>query len=194
NRLMTDLRDQGHDVFGSQHLTRQAKVDASFSAMNQLKSYATNSLKAQGVTLAQVNRATNTSPLWPLKQWYDAQKAKIYEAYPSYQRELGKVSAEATQRATDLLSLDYLHNGQPGYNEFVDFQGWEKEQETILKNEGYDLTNNPEDIPPEVYDQIRKGAIWYFDQAASQGVGDVFTRLYKTYYQRTWGPISRSVT
>ncbi len=195
NRLMMDLRDQGHDVFGTLHLTRQAEVDAGFSAMTQLKTYAINSFKAQGITLAQVNRASSTTDtyLLPLKQWYDAQKAKIYASYPSYQRELDKVSAEATQRSTDLLSLDYLHNGQPGYNEFVDFQAWEKEQETLLKNEGYDLTNNPEDIPPDVYDQIRKGAVWYYDVAAYSGAGDTFSRLYKTYFQRTWGPISRTV-
>lgn len=184
--LLQDLASQGHVAFSPTHRTAAAEVEAAYAEWGAVKQQAQAAARAQGYQLADVMNASPTSPFYQAKLLLDVQKEELLKKYPGWRESLDRSVENNIERRREIQTM-LMDQSTPEYQALAQFEAAVTALESNMQSRGLSLSADPDLVEPEVQDEYRKIAILLAQQNPK------FAGLYRTYYQRMFGPIHREI-
>jgi hypothetical protein len=185
DRMLEDLQDQGHILMSEEHLSRKAEVEEGYAWWNAFKQNIDHLAKAQGYTRGYASIVSNPN-LAPIREAISAYKAELGRRFPTWLDSRAE-TASRIRRDQDELNMLIQDPQNPGEEKLAFFAQVERELRRGLSEAGFSVENAPEDVPEDVYVGLRQLA------AELAADGDEFRRLYRQFFQRVYGPITREV-
>jgi hypothetical protein len=184
--LIQDLAEQGHVAFSPTHRTRAAEVEAAYEEWGALKRQAQIAAREQGYTLQQIFNASPTSPFAAAKAYLDLEKQKLLEKYPGWRESLDRSVQKSVERQRDIKALvtDPQTGGEVA---LARFDTLVQALEQRMRSQGLSLSADSDLVEPDIQDSFRRLAIQLASEAPE------FAGLYRTYFERLFGPIHRSI-
>jgi hypothetical protein len=177
--VLDDLAQQGHVALSRSHLTPDAEARLAANLYQKKKEEIDAVAKAYGFDGWLSVFASDT--LAPLRQALQSYKQELLNKYPSWREFQTRLAAEAIKDANERLAL--LGRKGPVYDAFRLFDSRYQQVKEMLSQYGISLEREPEDVPEDVFDELRSLAI----ELAARQPG--FWAIYRRLYQRVLGPI-----
>lgn len=192
--LLDDLGSQGHVLFSASHKTADAEVRDGWNQSQELKTSIDTAAKAEGYTHG-FYEVMRKPELKPMKDFYESERNRIAKQNPAWIDSLDgaitrKLNVERElQMRTGAISNTMSNGGQitAQDGELMVFTQMVNALKTELKNEGFNLTQNPESVPPAVYETVQQFAA----ELSQQGHG--FQDTYAKYFARDWGALQERI-
>lgn len=186
--MFQNLGDQGNVLFSPAHMAKTDETDAGFAAARQLRDGFQQLLESKGTSWGQM---MNNPDFSPLKAIYEGQMSAVLQKYPAYASTRAEVAKHDAQNSTEMqLRIGRAENGNgfPEDDVLLQFSNADRAIRSALSNGlGINLQDDPDKVPPEVYNVMRQQAITFIKQVPD------FKDLYKRFYARTYGPITREL-
>lgn len=186
-KLWQEALDQGYVVASPNHVTRRTENRRAWDEWNRLRSEADAAARAAGYDGW---RSVLADPdLAGARDWMNAKKAEIAQRYPGWEESRADVVRRQVLLREELNTV--LNKAAPSVAEasLVQFSNAFEALQDQLTPLGVSFIDNPEDVPPEVFDVLHRAAVGL----ASAGGGDEFVELYGRYYADLLGPIRREI-
>ena len=167
-------------------LTKQAQNERAWEEMNAAKTAVSEFLKSIGLPYSTVNR----DAAQPLRDFLDAEEARIMDAYPSWGG--ARVDAAKGSIRREMEIDERIANATEGSVEelLAKFVLFETNEKMILKRKDPDIRWGRYDIdtvPPEFHTTMRELA------SIMVAIDPDFLRIYNQYYAREYGPIAKEI-
>lgn len=176
NTLIGDAIEQGYVVASDSHMTRQAEARRGWDEWRTYQDSVQPYLENIGISWAQAMQDPALGALIRQK------RAEISAAYPQWKHAMGDGIARSA--AIDLEIQERLN--QPDQREDLQLAQFHTALNTVsevLSSQGLSMSN-PEEVPPEVFQMMRKLAIELTTAEPR------FKRLYDRFYRRMFGDIA----
>lgn len=194
DRLIADTAEQGHVVFSPQHKTKRAETEAAWNEWNEFRDGVDQLAREQHLEKGWTSVVRSRSPeMQPWRDMVDLKRMEIADKYPGWRESFADSAANAIRRENelDLVLTHALADEKPqlGHQLLFNFNEELKQIREYLKTQNMSFETNPDDIPGEIWQLIRDMAVQY----SLQPGGDDFVSLYRRYFQREFGPITREL-
>jgi hypothetical protein len=208
SRLLDDLVQQGHVLFSPSHLTSQAETSAGWTQAQALKDQVDQAAIAAGHRqgIKAVMGAQPGDTLYNLKSQYEQQRLDIAKKYPAWQGSIDlavtrrlQAERELKQRATGMVANGSAVIGRGGTIRFTGsqpnpgdyglgtFYNLDRGLRAQLTRHGVSIDDHPEHVSGDMYQAMREAAIELAQQDPA------FLKDYQRFFQRTYGPIQRTI-
>jgi hypothetical protein len=197
--LWDDLQQQGSVLTSTSHVTSRAQAEKGYAAWNEVRNTATKAAVVGGGTLADVNRAKPGSKFYAVRQYMEAEKARLGEEFPGWveskTNSLVKNASNSAEKQMAMVNgaVD-PQTGRPqnptatlGEIQFAGFDAKVTALREAFKKQSKGGVSAIDDLPPEAFNAIREEAVRLVGQNPK------FQRIYSQFYERDFGPIERKI-
>ena len=197
--LWDDLQQQGSVLTSQSHVTSRAEAEKGYAAWNEVRGIAMKAAVVGRGTLADVNRAKPDTKFYAIRQYMEAEKAKLSEQFPGWvdskTNSLVKNASNSAEKQMAMVNgaIDPA-TGRPsspsaslGEVQFAGFDAKVTALREAFKKHSKGGVSAIDDLPPEAFDAIREEAIRLVGQNPK------FQRIYSQFYERDFGPLERKI-
>jgi hypothetical protein len=193
NTMVQGLKDQGHVVFGASHEIASQEATDGFKEWNDYRHSVNDALKAKGFKWGDIAQKPE---LGGLNDVVTKKRLELESLYPGWKaaRERSVSNAEALNleiKAREAMFRAGTPLDPSADGAFMDFKTTMDNLDKFMASQHLSQRDDMDKLPLEVLDGLRQAAVSYASQPGDAGKG--FLQMYKKYWLKRLGPISRDV-